>query len=183
MNGLLDANRRAIVKLNQVCPDNKKSILDAEYEKALMLEVAVAKKADLLRNAGYNFLIEYEPKRKLFNIYSDHPADTNTLVSKVYDPFDQYTTLEHIVTEVVTESYALVFNKIKEDPIRIGVRIKQARERKGLSIKQLAALMKVTPETAKSWEDKSSCPSGWCNVLKLLDILDIDIYYLVTGKK
>lgn len=63
----------------------------------------------------------------------------------------------------------------------IGARISSLRKEKNLSQGQLASLMGVTRQAVSKWENDTAAPDV-LNLIKLSDILDVELEYLATGK-
>lgn len=63
----------------------------------------------------------------------------------------------------------------------VGERISTLRKEKGISQYQLAKLMEVSRQAVSKWENDQSSPDT-INLIRLADILNVQVEYLATGK-
>ena len=64
----------------------------------------------------------------------------------------------------------------------IGARISELRKNKKLSQYQLAKLMNISRQAVSKWETDQSDPDT-LNMIRLADILEVDLEYLASGRK
>lgn len=64
----------------------------------------------------------------------------------------------------------------------IGTRISELRREKNISQGQLASIMDVTRQAVSKWENDTSTPDA-LKLIKLADVLNVDIEYLATGAR
>lgn len=64
----------------------------------------------------------------------------------------------------------------------LGARIKSARERRSLSRKELATLLKITSHAVRYFEEERRRPK-WNTLVRMTEILNTSEVYLITGKR